>query len=81
MPLSLDDFRNPKWTKLEKRYPMSYDEKDKYNEVNPKHEAKRYPGDEGREGGWKQAGYNPNHNSTTVERIVVRSDNIQLKPR
>jgi hypothetical protein len=40
----------------------------------------RYPGTEGREGGWKQAGYNPNHQSTRVEQIRVRSDDITLKP-
>jgi hypothetical protein len=80
MPISEDEFREPKWIKLRERYPMSYDSTDRFNEVNPRHPANRYPGDEGREGGWKQAGYNPNHNSITIERIQVRSDSIQLKP-
>ncbi len=80
MPISEDAFREPKWIKLRDRYPTSYVADDKYNEINPRHDAGRYPGEEGREGGWKQAGYNPNHNSIALERITIRSDTIQLKP-
>ena len=80
MPISEDEFVEPSWVKLKERYPMSYDAVDKYNETNPRLDIARHPGDEGREGGWKQAGYNPNHNSTTLERITIRADNIQLKP-
>ena len=80
MPISEDEFRQPRWVKLYDRYPMSYESNDMYNEIYPSHDASRYPGDEGDEGGWKQAGYNPNHNSTTIERITIRSDTIQLKP-
>lgn len=80
MPIPIEAFRRPTWTRLEERYPMSYDKEDKYNEICPRHHAERYPGDQGREGGWKQAGYNPNHQSTTLERIRVRSEDITLKP-
>lgn len=81
MPISEDEFREPKWVKLKERYPMSYVEDDKYNEFPPRHAAHRHPGDKGREGGWKTAGYNPNHNSISIEKITIRSDTIQLKPR
>lgn len=80
MPISMEEFSVPRWTRYMERYPLSYDKEDRFNEVNPRHSANRYPGDEGREGGWKQAGYNPNHQSTTIEQIRVRSDDITLKP-
>lgn len=80
MPISMEEFSVPKWIKYQERYPLSYDKTDRFNEINPRHCVGRYPGDEGREGGWKQAGYNPNHQSTMVERIRVRSDDITLKP-
>lgn len=80
MPISIEEYSQPKFIKLRDRYPMSYDKEDRFNEVFPLNFAGRYPGDEGREGGWKQAGYNPNHQSTTIEKIRVRTDNITLKP-
>ena len=80
MPISIDAYRNPQWIRQEEKYPISYDKEDRYNEICPRHNAARYPGTEGREGGWKQAGYNPNHQSTQIERIRVRSDDITLKP-
>ena len=80
MPISIEEYKTPRLFRLEDRYPMSYDKEDRFNEVNPRHFAGRYQGSEGREGGWKQAGYNPNHQSTTLERIMVRSDDITLKP-
>jgi hypothetical protein len=78
MPLSENDYREPYWIKLRDRYPMSYDKKDRYNTINPRNEMARYNGD--RDTGWKQAGYNPNHQSTRVERINLYSENITLKP-
>ena len=80
MPISIEQYKKPEFFKLQDRYPMSYDKEDRFNEINPRHDAKRYPGTEGREGGWKQAGYNPNHQSTRVEQIRVRSDDVTLKP-
>ena len=80
MPISIEAYAQPEFIKIEDRYPMSYNKEDRFNEICPRHHAARYRGDEGREGGWKQAGYNPNHQSTTVERIRVRSDTITLKP-
>lgn len=80
MPISMEEFSVPRWTRYMERYPLSYDKEDRFNEVNPRHPANRYPGDEGREGGWKQAGYSPNHQSTMIEQIRVRSDDITLKP-
>ena len=80
MPIDISEYTTPKFIKLLDRYPMSYNKEDRFNEICPRHYAARYQGDEGREGGWKQPGYNPNHQSTTLERIRIRSDNITLKP-
>ena len=80
MPISIEEFSTPKLTRMQDRWPMSYDSDDRFNEINPMDCAKRYMGDEGREGGWKQPGYNVNHNTTNIERIRVRSDNITLRP-
>lgn len=80
MPISIDEYKTPTFTRLRDRYPMSYDKTDRFNEVNPRHAAGRYPGEVGREGGWKFAGYNPNHNSTRTETFNIRGDNITLKP-
>lgn len=79
MPISIEEYATPKFFRQQERYPMSYNKEDRFNEINPRHNADRYPGDEGRDGGWKQAGYNPNHQSTRVERVRVRSDDITLK--
>jgi hypothetical protein len=80
MPISLDEFSNPRWIKYIEGYPISPNKQDRFNEINPMHFAGRYPGSIGREGGWKEAGYNPNHQRTVVEHINVRSDDITLLP-
>jgi len=80
MPISINDYATPKWIRMQERYPMSYNREDKYNEICPRNYPLRYAGSEGREGGWLQAGYNPNHQSTMPERIRIRTDDITLKP-
>jgi hypothetical protein len=80
MPISIEEFANPKFVKYQERYPMSYNKEDRFNEIFPMHFAGRYPGNEGREGGFKFGGYNSNSQSTRVERIKIRSDNITLRP-
>jgi len=80
MPISMEEFSNPKFIKYQERYPMSYSKLDKYNEICPRDYPPRYQGSEGREGGFKFAGYNPNHQSTRIEKFRIRSDDITLKP-
>ena len=80
MPISIEEYSLPTWIRYQIRYPLSYNKTDRFNEINPRHAANRYVGDEGREGGWKLPGYNPNHQSTRVERIMIRSDTITIKP-
>lgn len=79
MPISIEEFKLPAFIKYQERYPYSYDKKDRYNDVNPivfAERSARYNQD----GVVKQAGYNPHHQSTRVERINLRSDDITLKP-
>jgi len=78
MPFSESDYREPYFIKIQERYPMSYDKKDRYNTVNPRMNMLRHGGE--RDMGWKQAGYNPSHQSTRVEKISMFSDEITLKP-
>lgn len=80
MPISWEAYKRPVLVKGKTRYPMTENKEDRYNEINPRHEVKRYQGPEGREGGWKFAGYNPNHQTTSLERFNIRSDNYTLKP-
>lgn len=80
MPISISEFATPQLTRYQERYPLSYNKDDKFNEVNPMLHAGRHQGTEGREGGWKMPGYNPNHNSTRTETIRVRSEGITIRP-
>lgn len=80
MPISINEYATPKFIRLQDRYPMSYNKEDRFNEICPRHAVGRYRGNEGREGGWKQPGYNPHHQSTRTETIRVRSDDITVKP-
>lgn len=80
MPISISEFAQPSWVKQQERYPLSYNKEDRYNETCPRDTPNRYMGDVGREGGWKYPGYNPNHNSTRIEKFKIRTDGLSFKP-
>lgn len=75
MPISLEEFREPKFIKMKERWPLSDNQKDRFIDFTT--DTRRYRG----EFGFKQPGYNPNHNSTKVEKVKLDVDNITLKPR
>lgn len=79
MPISEDEFRTPKFSRLKDRYPLSYDKKARFTDtiVNPKVYHGRSNSTDGT--GWKQPGYNPNHNSVTVERVNLNAENPTFK--
>lgn len=79
MPIGLDELRRPSWVTYKTRYPISEDKKDRFNTICPRNHMARYNGD--RDTGWKQAGYNPNHNSKRIESINLLSDDITMRPR
>ncbi len=80
MPISIDEYRVPKFIRFKNRYPLIENGKSRFTDtiVNPR----VYEGRSARalEVGWKLPGYNPNHNSTSVERINLKNDSISLKP-
>lgn len=73
MPVSMDEYRNPRWVSASNldKATLSRDDNERYYkfETDPR----------GFRDGFKQAGYNPNHNSARVENIRINSDNITLK--
>lgn len=81
MPVQIEEYIEPKFLRYKERYPMSYNEKDRYlNTVSQGTPVERYNGDTQTRNGWKVAGYNVNHNSTRVERVNIRGDVGSLKP-
>ena len=80
MPISENEYREPQLIKYQERYPISYNKNDRFLDtiVNPKVFVGRSHSVDG--SGWKQPGYNPNHNSTSIERINLTTDNITLRP-
>jgi len=82
MPVPIEAYREPRFVSYKDRYPMSYDSKAPYrNTIAQGHVSIRYNGDPGRGDGWKQAGYNVNHNSTRTETVRPRQGEVNsLKP-
>jgi len=74
MPVGENEYREPRFVKYQERYPMSYDKNERYTAtvVNPRVFTGRSNSIDGT--GWKAPGYNPNHNSTTVERVNLTTD-------
>ena len=76
MPIDISEFREPTLTKMQERWPMSADKKDRFIKFDA------YPRNYRGEGGtFPQAGYNPHHQSTAIEKINLESDDYTLKPR
>ena len=80
MPISENEYRFPTLVKYKERYPMSYNKNDRYTAtvVNPKIDQGRSNSLDG--SGWKQPGYNPDHNSTSLERVNLTNDSPTFKP-
>jgi len=79
MPISESAFSKPTFTKYKERYPLSYDKKQRYTDtmVNPIGNQARSNSSDG--SGWKQPGYNVNHNSTRTETVNLTSESPQYK--
>ncbi len=80
MPISENEYREPRFIKYQDRYPMSYDKNDRYTATltNARVLPARANSVDG--SGWKQPGYNPNHNSTTMERVNLTTDSPTFRP-
>ena len=73
----MDEFREPKWIKYKTRYTLSENKKDRFMKFDSRNPAaiRSYRGEEG----FPQPGYNPNHNSTRVEKINMESDSVTFR--
>ena len=78
MPVSIEEYAKPSFVKHDTRYPLVPDKKARFNTVCPRDNMGRYNGDP--DTGWKQPGYNPNHNSTRVEHINLTTDEVSIRP-
>lgn len=78
MPIPIEAFREPKFIKHQTTYPLSYNKRDRFYkfETNPR----SYRGADDTVN-FKQGGYNPNHQSTRVERVNLYVDEYTLKSR
>jgi len=76
MPIDIEEFKEPKLVRYKERYPMSENSKDRFMKFEDYPRSYRGVGVT-----FPQAGYNPNHQSTTVEKINLESDEYTLKQR
>jgi len=75
MPLSIDDFRYPKFVKQNKRYPFGEDKKDKFYATTGDSHIRRY-----KLGSFPQQGYNPNSNVVEPKDININTEEYTLPP-
>jgi len=76
MPISEDAYREPSWIKFREGYTISRDTNKRSRFIVFGNHPRSYRG-----GDFKQAGYNPNHQSVRVEKVNLYNDDITLKPR
>jgi hypothetical protein len=78
MPIPIEEFATPTWVRYRTRYVgnTTTDKKDRFPNYEEDHKRSWRGPD-----GWKQAGYNPNHQSTRIEKINLYTDDFTLKPR
>ncbi len=76
MPISLDEYREPKWIRHRKRYTIAGHTDAKSRFMKFEQYPRNYRG-----GIYPQAGYNPNNQAIRVEKINLERDDYTLKPR
>jgi hypothetical protein len=76
MPISINEYANPRWVKIRPRYPWVTEKNYAYRNltINPRTPVGRYNADATRGDGWKAQGYNPNHNSVKTEVVRTNTD-------
>lgn len=75
MPISLDEYANPAWIRHRVGYTIAAIHDKKARFMNYENYPRDYRG-----GDIKRPGYNPNHQSTRIERINLTSDSLTLRP-
>ena len=79
MPISIEEYATPKFTKMRDRYPWVLDKNYRYKEstVALGHNLDRYARDTDTGYAWKKPGYNPNSNSITTETVNLGTDTTE----
>ena len=75
MPISIEEYSEPKWIRLRTRYTIAGIENKNARFINYEDYPRSYRG-----GDIKRPGYNVNHQSTRIERLNLKNDNLTLKP-
>jgi hypothetical protein len=78
MPIDIADYALPKWIKIDTRYPLSANQLSRF--MRYEDYPRNYRGGEDGKS-FPQGGYNPNHQSTQVEKINMYTDEFTLKKR
>lgn len=73
MPLSIEDFRVPKFIKAPETFPFGEDKKDKFYATTGDNHIRRY-----RNGSFPQQGYNPNANVIEPRDVNINKDEYTL---
>lgn len=85
MPVDISEYAFPRWIKMRTRYPYVLDKNYNYRNltIRPGTALPRYNSDQVnvREDGWKAPGYNVNHDSVTIERVVTNLDTTERQYR
>lgn len=79
MPISEAELREPKFVKMQERYPLDTNKNLRYLNIVglDTYTARSYSSDGS---GWRQPGYSPSHNSITIEKIRLTTDKPSLRP-
>lgn len=73
MPISIDEYRFPKFQRHQQQKPFSENKSAKFDAANLHQPLRRYRGES-----FPQPGYNPNSNQATVRQINIDRDDYTL---
>ena len=76
MPISIEDFREPKFIRWQEKKPFSENVKDKFYELSDRPRSYR-----SEDGSFPQEGYNPNLNQATPRKVNLAVESPALPSR
>lgn len=74
MPIPIEAYAKPQWVRVKERYTIAGITNQRARFIDYGQYKRNY-----RHGYFPQPGYNPNHNSTRLERVRLDSDNVTHK--
>jgi len=75
MPISIDEYRFPRFVNVEEKKPFSEDSKAKFKDASDNNPIRRY-----RQDTFPQQGYNPNSNKAITRDVKLDKDEYTLEP-